>query len=410
MLLLAEGVNGSAGPLSLSLPPCPPRIFGTPFDPKAAWTVDACLLPTPHSSGGTAISSSSSSGGGGAPSGSAAGPSSGTTGGSSGGGSGGSGGHACLFLDIIRQEQAWEGNLADQERFVRWGYRWVGRWAEALGGSRQHEKGRWGVGCVLTQASCHPPCSCPTLPPSPPTTTTHPPTHRRFEALCTGQDVADASSEFGVLVRTRVAQHRIYLGAELDCYDPCRARASPAPASGGSGSGSGGLGGLPQQQQQAPPPLASCVELKTYRLPSHPGQQRSLYRFKHPKWWLQSFLAGVERLALGGRDDQVGWWVGGWWCALGGAGERLQSFLAGRQPLAPVARCNLMAPATKARLRHSHRQPQACAPAIPPRCSLLPRAPYTGSTWWLPPTYRGCRLSMALPGTPARLYSSAPRL
>lgn len=41
-----------------------------------------------------------------------------------------------------------------------------------------------------------------------------------FEAACTGQPAADASSEFGVLVRTRIGGLRLYIGAEVDCYDP----------------------------------------------------------------------------------------------------------------------------------------------------------------------------------------------
>ena len=136
--------------------------------------------------------------------------------------------------------------------------------------------------------------------------------------------MADASSEFGLLLRTRIAQHRIYLGAEVDCYDAQLATKGSRGAASGSGSG-GGSGGqaqqagqqaqqvqqvgpqAPQQQQQLPlPPLGALLELKTYRLPSRPQQQRSIHRYRHPKWWLQSFLAGVPRLALGARDDQVG--------------------------------------------------------------------------------------------------------
>lgn len=115
----------------------------------------------------------------------------------------------------------------------------------------------------------------------------------RFEALCTGQAVADATSEFGVLVRARVGAQRLLLGAEVDCFDPGRGGAAPAPGS-SSGSGSGeAAGSAAQQAAGGAPPLGSLVELKTYRLPVHAGQQRSLHRWKHPKWWLQSFLAGA---------------------------------------------------------------------------------------------------------------------
>lgn len=40
------------------------------------------------------------------------------------------------------------------------------------------------------------------------------------------------------------------------------------------------------------------------RLPDHPGQRKTLYAHKYPRWWLQSFLAGVSDIVLGGRDQQ----------------------------------------------------------------------------------------------------------
>lgn len=112
--------------------------------------------------------------------------------------------------------------------------------------------------------------------------------------------MADASSEYGALVRSRLAQHRLLIDAEIDCFDPAAAGQLP-PAE----ERQQAPGGQQQKRQQQPPPLSSYIELKTYKLPQHPGQQRTLHRHKHPKWWLQSFLAGVPRLALGGRDDQA---------------------------------------------------------------------------------------------------------
>ena len=53
------------------------------------------------------------------------------------------------------------------------------------------------------------------------------------------------------------------------------------------------------------PPLSTLREIKTFTLPQHPGQWVTLYRHKHPKWWLQSYLAGVPALVLGARDKQV---------------------------------------------------------------------------------------------------------
>lgn len=72
------------------------RIFGLPFDPQAAWTVDACLLPTSTSSAPAAASGAA--------------------------GAGGSSPSGLLFLDIVQQED-WSGDPADRERFMKWGYR-----------------------------------------------------------------------------------------------------------------------------------------------------------------------------------------------------------------------------------------------------------------------------------------------
>jgi RAT1-interacting protein len=154
------------------------KILGTTLDPKAGWTVDACLVC------GT------------------------------------------LFLDIVKPaEQAWICT-PEQQRFVSWGY--------------------------------------------------------MFEARATGQAVADANAETNVLVSTCVGAHRVLLGAEIDCCD-CGEQTSAA---------------------RSPPALLSSLrELKTFRQPQHRGQWRTLYRLKHPKWWLQSHLAGVPALVLGARDD-----------------------------------------------------------------------------------------------------------
>lgn len=123
-----------------------------------------------------------------------------------------------------------------------------------------------------------------------------------FEALCTGQAVADSTAEFGMLIRTRIGPHRIFMGAEMDCHD---ADAWQPPAAGGGAPQQGTAQQGTQQGAAHLPPLSCLLELKTYKQPAHAGQQRNVYRFKHPKWWLQSFLAGVPRLVLGARDEQV---------------------------------------------------------------------------------------------------------
>lgn len=170
---------------------------------------------------------------------------------------GGRAGGGALFLDIVKGEDGWVGDPAAQERFVRWGY--------------------------------------------------------RFEALCTAQPVADPNHEYNVLLSTRLAAHRLLMAAELDCFDPALLPSGSnggggGPAAGGpaAGAAQAGVGNAAAAAAAATaPPQASWVELKTYRLPGHAGQRRTLNAHKHPKWWLQSFLAGVPRLALGGRDDEV---------------------------------------------------------------------------------------------------------
>jgi RAT1-interacting protein len=45
------------------------------------------------------------------------------------------------------------------------------------------------------------------------------------------------------------------------------------------------------------------AELKTYMIPRHQKAAADMYNVKHPRWWLQSWLAGVPTLVLGGRDQ-----------------------------------------------------------------------------------------------------------
>jgi len=45
------------------------------------------------------------------------------------------------------------------------------------------------------------------------------------------------------------------------------------------------------------------IELKTTRQIDHSGQDRSFKKFKLLKWWLQSFLIGIEDILCGYRDD-----------------------------------------------------------------------------------------------------------
>lgn len=119
----------------------------------------------------------------------------------------------------------------------------------------------------------------------------------QFEARCTGAAYADANSEYGMLVTWTLRgtgaglgggkeRLRVYMGAEIDAFDP-----EVAPQG--------------SYIDVGVPPLSSLREIKTYTLPTHPGQWVTLYRHKHPKWWLQSYLAGVPALILGARDKKA---------------------------------------------------------------------------------------------------------
>lgn len=111
----------------------------------------------------------------------------------------------------------------------------------------------------------------------------------QFEAKCTGKESADANCEYNMLVSVRLGAGRaddsgalrLFIGAEIDAFDPQGTRLGTSEA----------------------PGLETLRELKTYRAPQHAGQRRSLHNYKAPRWWLQSYLVGVPALVLGSRDD-----------------------------------------------------------------------------------------------------------
>ncbi|KAG7671236.1 hypothetical protein Ndes2526B_g02291 [Nannochloris sp. 'desiccata'] len=116
-----------------------------------------------------------------------------------------------------------------------------------------------------------------------------------FEAICTGAPYADANSEYGMLVNFRL-EHKadntwkekkkrfsVYLGAEIDAYDPVEAQRESLDV-------------------QCIPSMASLREIKTFTQPESNGQWWTTWDKRHPKWWLQSYLAGVPGLVLGARD------------------------------------------------------------------------------------------------------------
>jgi len=157
-----------------------------------------------------------------------------------------------LFLEISKSEQA---SFPDADRFNYYGYKFESLCTSApLQDSGTDTDGK----------------------PAPPTTSG-------------GHPIVDATSEFAILVKVKLGQQSVLMAAEVDCVDP----AAQSVATGSTSSGG------PHATHMEP-----YLELKTYKIPDHPGQLRTLYAHKYPKWWLQSFLAGVPELILGGRDSQ----------------------------------------------------------------------------------------------------------
>lgn len=116
----------------------------------------------------------------------------------------------------------------------------------------------------------------------------------KFEALCAGARAdapVDCTSEFATVVQLSLGRHNVLMAAEIDCCAPPRGGADGAGAS-PDGSGSDGGGGH-----------RSYMELKTYRFPVRQAQEKNHVRNHYPKWWIQSFLGGVDTLVAGARDD-----------------------------------------------------------------------------------------------------------
>ncbi|KAI0561813.1 RAI1-like protein [Gracilaria domingensis] len=101
----------------------------------------------------------------------------------------------------------------------------------------------------------------------------------RFEALCTGNEdePVNANAEFCSIARLRIGNHRIVLSAEIDCTI-----------------------GDPKNVEN---PIRSYLELKTMREVRSDRDLGNMYRHRFPKYWVQSYLAGVRHIFLGLRSD-----------------------------------------------------------------------------------------------------------
>ncbi|KAA8492001.1 Decapping nuclease DXO-like, chloroplastic [Porphyridium purpureum] len=111
----------------------------------------------------------------------------------------------------------------------------------------------------------------------------------RFEQIATTRvseheergDTVDAQhgEEFCSIVNFRLREARIALAAEIDCKETGIVR--------GHGAGS----------------RANYTELKTSRVMENDRQRNNFYRYKAIKYWIQSYLAGVQTIRVGFRDD-----------------------------------------------------------------------------------------------------------
>ncbi|KAI8429928.1 hypothetical protein MSG28_000398 [Choristoneura fumiferana] len=102
----------------------------------------------------------------------------------------------------------------------------------------------------------------------------------------------DETEEFSLVFRTHLNRHNILYGAEMDGIrcDQGDVPHSPTPELGAEAI----VDYLTKKE---------FVELKTSKKIEHPRQEASFRRFKTKKWWCQSFLAGVNTLVCGVRDD-----------------------------------------------------------------------------------------------------------
>lgn len=90
--------------------------------------------------------------------------------------------------------------------------------------------------------------------------------------------MVDSSSEFAVIVESKLNQRSWAIAGEVDCYDP--------------------------NSTSADLELSSMIELKTSKLPENERKQLNAQRFKFPKWWFQSMIVGVPKVVVGyWKDD-----------------------------------------------------------------------------------------------------------
>eukprot|EP00955_Chlamydomonas_euryale_P065491 359252-Chlamydomonas_euryale.AAC.6 len=102
----------------------------------------------------------------------------------------------------------------------------------------------------------------------------------KFETLCTGGGhTVDSTSEFSLLLRLSIGMVPVLMAAEVDC------------ASGDKS--------LSLSDTMTPDHF---LELKTTMFNPKVRLREQQLAQKYPRWWIQSFLAGIPTIVLGMRD------------------------------------------------------------------------------------------------------------
>ncbi|GAX74220.1 hypothetical protein CEUSTIGMA_g1669.t1 [Chlamydomonas eustigma] len=107
----------------------------------------------------------------------------------------------------------------------------------------------------------------------------------KFEAVCAGdEELVDSSSEFALVLKLRLGKHTLLMAAEVDCLNPEAAESDVS--------------------YERPLSAEQFLELKTIKLQPNKHLRAKSLAQKMPRWWVQSFLAGISTMVVSGRDDK----------------------------------------------------------------------------------------------------------
>ncbi|KAJ3225208.1 decapping endonuclease targeting mRNA [Chytriomyces hyalinus] len=110
--------------------------------------------------------------------------------------------------------------------------------------------------------------------------------------------VVDTHIQFCSVIKTRIGDHDIFMGAEVDCLMPCTDASSAKQPSESTSEPSTSPSATSKHRQHR------YVELKTHRKIQSQSQNASFLKQKLFKTYFQCFLAGIPRIIVGFRDDQ----------------------------------------------------------------------------------------------------------